>query len=155
MSGAREGPECVDGQNCISSSVEPRVFLRVTVTLMLGHVPVFIGVVPLRTAVSTKQIIRKWAWQTIGLPVPYKFTVERCGRLVHTQLSASAGRLAHCTPLGQNLSWKPVPQGETHSMNILLGAAKRLTVYISLFSPSLSARWRKSFQRLTWGPHKG
>lgn len=59
MSGTREGPECVDGQNCISSSVEPRVFLRVTVTLMLRRVSVFIGVVPLRTAVSTKRIIRK------------------------------------------------------------------------------------------------
>lgn len=57
-----------------------------------------------------KEVDGKKAWQTTGLLVANNFSVEHQGRLVHTQLSAPAGRLAHCTPPEQNCSWKPVPR---------------------------------------------
>lgn len=56
-----------------------------------------------------KEVYRKKAWQTTGLLEANNFTVEHHGKLMHTQLSASAGGLAHCTPLEQNCSWKLVP----------------------------------------------
>lgn len=46
-----------------------------------------------------REVDRKKAWQTIGLLVANSFTGEHQGRLVHSQLSASARGLPHCTPL--------------------------------------------------------
>ncbi len=56
-----------------------------------------------------EEVDGKKAGLTTGLLVADDFTAELQGRLVHTQLSASAGRLVHCTLLKQNCSWKLVP----------------------------------------------
>lgn len=95
----------------------------------------FIGVVPpvlcCQHKMDFREVDRKEAWQTVGLLVANNFSGEHKGKLVHTQLSARG--LAHCTPTEQNCSWKPAPPGETHSMNLLLGAAQRpASVHISI-----------------------
>lgn len=75
----------------------------------------------------------KKAWQTVGLLVANNFTGEHQGRLVHTQLSAPAFRTGSLHTTRAKLFLETRPKGQTHSMNLLFGAAKRpASVHVSI-----------------------
>lgn len=98
-----------------------------------------------------QEVDDKKAWQTVIPLVANNFIVEHRAGLVYTQPSASPGGLGSSHTTRAKRFLETLPQGETLSMNILPGAAKWLTMYISLFCSSVSALG----VRLTWGPHKG
>lgn len=98
-----------------------------------------------------QEVDDKKAWQTAILLVANNFIVEHRAGLLYTQPSASPGGIGSSHTTRAKWFLETRPQGETLSMNILPGAAKWLTMYISLFCSSVSALG----VRLTWGPHKG
>lgn len=81
MSGAQEGPECGEGQNCVSSCVEPWVFLKVSTHENNTDAKICLCVYRSGPSVlccqhkkDFEEVDRKKAWQTVGPLVANNFT---------------------------------------------------------------------------------